>query len=154
PRRCPSTRGSPRADAQRPFPSMMMATCLGAANSLAWTLVSASALDIHGTSQCEDLLFLGRDQLVDLCDHLVASLLHLLRRALAFVFADLMILFQLLEDIKAIAPDVPDGNLRGLGIFMRDLHQILAALLVELRNPQAKHLPFRRRRQPEVGCRD
>ena len=33
PRRCPSPRGSPRADAQRPLPSMMMATCRGVANA-------------------------------------------------------------------------------------------------------------------------
>ena len=31
PRRWPSTRGSPRSLAQRPFPSMMMATCAGRA---------------------------------------------------------------------------------------------------------------------------
>ena len=33
PRRCPSPRGSPRADAQRPLPSMMMATWRGIANA-------------------------------------------------------------------------------------------------------------------------
>ena len=33
PRRCPSLRGNPRADAQRPLPSMIMATCLGGANA-------------------------------------------------------------------------------------------------------------------------
>ncbi len=33
PRRCPSPRGNPRADAQRPLPSMMMATCRGVANA-------------------------------------------------------------------------------------------------------------------------
>ena len=33
PRRCPSPRGRPRAAAQRPLPSMMMATCRGIANA-------------------------------------------------------------------------------------------------------------------------
>ena len=39
PRRCPSPRGSPRAAAQRPLPSMMMATCRGVANGGYWNWI-------------------------------------------------------------------------------------------------------------------
>ena len=46
PRRCPSPRGNPRAAAQRPLPSMMMATCLGTAKSPISTVRSGSVFDI------------------------------------------------------------------------------------------------------------
>src|SRR5439155_26388104 len=79
PRRCPSPRGSPRAAAQRPLPSMMMATCRGTA---AWPIRSVrngSLLDIlPQTSHREDLLFFRRKHPVDFCNRLVSGLLHLL----------------------------------------------------------------------------
>ena len=62
------------------------------------------------------------------------------------VLADLVILFQLLEDVEAVAAHVAHRDARGLGIFVRDLDQFLAALLVEFRDAQADHLAFGRRR--------
>ena len=52
PRRWPSTRGRPRAAAQRPLPSMMMATCRGTSKPslpagsgcVAWSLDRAASL--------------------------------------------------------------------------------------------------------------
>src|SRR5262249_39544284 len=99
PRRCPSARGKPRAAAQRPLPSMMMATWRGTAKSPICTLVSASALDIQHPSHREDLLLFCGQHPIELRDRLVGRLLDLLGRALAIVLADLVILFQLLEDI-------------------------------------------------------
>ena len=81
------------------------------------------------------------------------SLLHLLGRPLAVVLADLVVLLQLLEHIEAVAPHMPHRDPGGFGIFVRDLHQVLAALLVELGNAQPQHLPFGRRREAEIGGR-
>src|SRR3954453_11753580 len=101
---------------------MMMATCRGTANSPVWAVVvNASACDIATTSHREDLLFLRRQHLVDLGDGVVAGFLHLLARALAVVLADLVILFQLLQHVQAVAPDVPHRDPRRLGIFVRNL---------------------------------
>src|SRR6266705_1407662 len=124
PRRCPSTRGKPRAAAQRPLPSMMMATWRGTAKSPICTLVSASALDIQWPSDREDLLLLGGQHPVDFHDHIVGCLLNLLGRALALVLADLVILFQLLEHINPVAPHMPNRDFRRLGVFMRDFDQL------------------------------
>ena len=41
-----------------------------------------------------------------------------------------------------------------LGIFVRDLHQFLAAILVQFRNAQANDLALGRRRQAEIGIDD
>src|SRR5262245_37771780 len=154
PRRCPSLRGSPRAAAQRPLPSMMMATWRGTAKSPICTLVSASALDMRWPSHREDLLLLRGEHPIDFPDHIVGCLLNLVGRALALVLADLVILFQLLEHINPVAPDMPDRDLGRLGVFVRDFDQLLAPLLVELGDPQPQHLAFGRRREAEIGGRD
>src|ERR1043166_7351745 len=43
-----------------------------------------------------------------------------------------------------------NGDTRGFGVFMRDLDQLLAAVLVELGDAQADRLPFGLRRKAEV----
>src|ERR1700686_1130347 len=90
PRRWPSARGKPRAAAQRPFPSMIIATCKGPSVRSGPTGIGAAAFEI-GQSQeafssevdpgsrdenapkqevralnCKDFFFLGRKQLIDL----------------------------------------------------------------------------------------
>src|SRR3981189_2270327 len=141
PRRCPSPRGSPRAAAQRPLPSMMMATCRGTTISPSWTVRSGSLFDIVlKPSHRERFLFFCRQHLVDFGNHLVGHLLHLLGGPLAVVFADLVVLFELLEHIEAVAPDVPHGDPRGLGVSVGNLDQLLATILVELGDPQPQHL--------------
>src|SRR5262245_30702266 len=154
PRRCPSLRGSPRAAAQRPLPSMMMATWRGTAKSPICTLVSASALDIQWPSHCEDLLLLRGQHPIDLRNHVVGCLLDLLGRALAVVLADFVILFQLLQHINPVAPHMSDRDLGRLGIFVRDFDQLFAALFVQLAAPQTQDLAFGRRREAEIGGRD
>src|ERR1051326_4811701 len=177
PRRCPSTRGSPRWAAQRPLPSMMMATCRGAPNPplgfgaasvsgmsscLASRLVvstpaSASLIDQEfaaTASDRHDLFFFAGERLIDLADHRVGRLLHLARMTLLVVLADLVLFFQLLEQIEPVAPHMPHRHLGGLGIFVRHLDQLLAALLVELGDAQADHLPLGGRRQTEIGGGD
>src|SRR5215831_5194713 len=98
PRRCPSPRGNPRAAAQRPLPSMMMATWCGTAMVSSVAVCSASFLVMRTrSSHREDLPFLVRQHLVDLGNGLVGRLLHLLGRALAVVLADLVLLLEFLE---------------------------------------------------------
>src|SRR5439155_2750589 len=151
PRRCPSLRGRPRAEAQRPLPSMMMATCRGTTNPSIPALGSGCGFDmIPRPSHRKDFLFLGHEHAVDLEDRLVGRLLHLLGGALAVVLADLVILFQLLEHFKTVAPHMPHRDPRRLGIFMSDLDQFAAPLLVELRDAQPYHLPLGRGIEPEV----
>src|SRR3954462_6731648 len=105
PRRWPSARGKPRAAAQRPLPSMMMATCAGASDRSGPSVAGAAALDMtaalkHDPEKCEavfrrdhartitqsamtidraldgeDFFFLSGEQLVDLGDRAVGRLL-------------------------------------------------------------------------------
>src|SRR5713101_3897366 len=146
PRRCPSPRGSPRAAAQRPFPSMIMAMCRGTAMSPIPTVRNGSVLDIlPQTSHCEDFLLFCRQHSVDFRDRFVRGLLHLLGRPFAIVLADLVILFEFLEHIEAVAPYMAHRHPGGLCIFVGDFHQLPAALFIKLRDAQAQDLPFRGR---------
>src|ERR1700716_2558289 len=184
PRRWPSTRGSPRWAAQRPLPSMMMATCRGAPKpSLSFGAASDSDMSscpclvrpasaaalccgmFYGglapsglrrkpLSNRHDLFFFLRQHLIDLGDHLIGRLLDLARHALLYVVADLVILFHLLQQIEPVAAHVAHRDARGLGVFMRDLDQLLAPLLVELGNAQPDHLALGRGREAEIGCDD
>src|SRR6266536_1878537 len=131
PRRCPSPRGRPRAAAQRPLPSMMMATCRGTAKSPISAVgsgpVFAIALQPHT---------------VRISLSLVANILSTSAIASSVAFSDLVILFEPLEHVKAVAPHVPHGDPRRLGIFVRDFDQVPTPLLVEFRDAQPQHLAF------------
>src|ERR1700730_8135757 len=146
PRRCPSPLGNPRAAAQRPFPSMIMATCRGTARLAMRTARSGSAWDIlYQSLHREHFFFLGRKQSVDLRHCLVRRLLHLLGRSLSVVFADFVILLELFEHIQSVASDVTHRHPGSLGVFVRHFYELAPALLVQLRNTQAQNLTFRRR---------
>src|SRR5271165_7170813 len=146
PRRCPSPRGSPRAAAQRPFPSMMIATCRGTAILPIRAVRSGSRWDmLLQTSHSENFLLFCCQHPVHLGDCFIGSLLHLLAGSLPVVLADLVVVFELLEHIEAVAPHVTDGYPGSLGIFVRNLHQLPAAFLIELGNTQPHHLPSVRR---------
>src|SRR6266404_5699003 len=144
PRRWPSARGKPRAAAQRPFPSMMTATCKGPSVRSGPSVAGAAAFDIGQSLALdgEDFLFLGRKQLIDLRNRPVGRLLHIMGQTLLIVLGNLVILLKLLDRIEAIAADMPDRDTRGLRVFVRDFHKLLAAFFIEFRNAQAKHLPF------------
>src|SRR3712207_17064 len=93
PRRWPSILGRPRRAAQRPLPSMMMATWTGilsvsssgpiAAERLGSAPMAASCTLLH----VHDLLFLGGEHGIDFRDGLVGRLLHLLLLAALLVLA-------------------------------------------------------------------
>src|SRR5512143_2010314 len=101
PRRWPSARGKPRAAAQRPFPSIMIATCRGGSVRSGPSGAGAAAFDIgqflerfrakwtpgsreenaskqkDGALNGEDFFFLGRQQVINLRNHSVGGLLHI-----------------------------------------------------------------------------
>src|SRR5438552_12171659 len=74
----PNTRGMKRFLAQRPLPSITMATCRGMAG--VWVKAARVRSDRH------DLGFLAVDQLVDFRDRAVGELLHVVLCAALFVF--------------------------------------------------------------------
>src|SRR5262245_47913663 len=151
PRRWPSARGRPRAAAQRPLPSMMMATCAGPSDRSGLSVAGAAAFDMKASLDGENFFFLGRQQLIDLRDRPVGRLLHVTGQAFLVVFRHLVILLELLEDVETVAADVPHGDLGGFGIFVRDLDEFLAPLLIEFGNAQAQHLALGRGREAEIG---
>src|SRR3979411_626963 len=144
PRRGPPARGRPRAAAQRPFPSMMTATCKGPSVRSGPSVAGAGAFDIDQSLSLdrEDFLFLGRKQLIYLRNRPVGCLLHISGQTFMIVLGNLVVFLKFLDGIEAIAADMPDRDFCRLGIFMRHLHQFLAALLVEFGNSQAEHLSF------------
>src|SRR6516165_3627060 len=98
PRRCPSARGSPRSAAQRPLPSMMMATCRGTAIASICALRSSSLLDIPlQPSHREDFPLLCCKHSIDFGNRLVGSFLDLIGGPFAVVLTDLVVLLQFLE---------------------------------------------------------
>src|SRR5712672_4667606 len=140
PRRWPSARGKPRAAAQRPFPSMIIATCKGPSVRSGPSVAAAAAFDIHQSLDLatlelngEDFFFLGREQLIDLCNRPVGCLLHVIGQPFLVVLGNLVVFLKLLDGVEAIAADMPDCDLGRLGVFMRHLHQFLAAFFIELR---------------------
>src|ERR1700694_5509569 len=156
PRRWPSPRGKPRAAAQRPLPSMIMATCKGPSVRSGPSVAGAAAFDIDQSLALngEDFLFLGRKQLIDLRDRPVGRLLYIIGQTFLIVLGNLVILLKLLDRIEAVAADMPDRNARRFGIFMRDFDELLAAVFIEFGNSQPEHLPFGGRAQAKIGIDD
>ena len=72
---------------------------------------------------------------------------------LLVVLADGAVLLELLQQVDAVAAHVADRDACLLGIFVRDLDHLLAALLVHLRDAQADDLAFGLRIEAEIGTR-
>src|SRR5918993_3395816 len=108
-------RGRPRLAAQRPLPSMMMATWAGALSvrssgaMAAGRRGSAAMASMHAL-HVHDLLFLGGEHGIDLFNRLVGRLLHLLFLAALLVLAHGAVLLELLQEIDPVAPHVADGD--------------------------------------------
>src|SRR5688572_19659073 len=111
----PKKRGMKRLRAQRPLPSMTMATWRGMA-VLGSTLTVAMRGAGPGPSDGQDLRFLGGNQPVDLGDRPVGELLDLVERASLLVLADLLVLQQLLRMLVGIAADVAHRDLGVLAL--------------------------------------
>src|SRR4051794_21189245 len=137
PCRWPARTGSPRASAQRPFPSMMIAT-----------FTTSVASDF------EKFLLFALEQFVDLVDALVGELLERFLGAVLVVAADVALLLELAQVVHDVAAYVAHGHATVLGDAADDSHHVLAPLLGELRDLQPDHRAVVRGRQAEVGLHD
>src|SRR5262249_37940509 len=122
PASCPATTGSPRRRAQRPLPSVMIATLRAAARSG----TRATYLNL------EDLFFLVLEDLVELADADVGDFLELPPRAVFFAIPRLARLLQLPQVVHHVAADVAHRDPAVLGDVADDLDQLLAPLLGQL----------------------
>src|SRR5512139_1677335 len=114
-------RGMPRCVAQRPLPSMMMAT---------WRGISfCGAFDMQRLSDLHDLGFLGLQGRVSLLDRVIGHLLDLVGLLLVLVFTHEMGFLESLQLFHSVSADVADSNARLFGILMRNLYEFLTTLL-------------------------
>src|SRR5262249_33088004 len=120
PRRCPSMRGSPRRRAQRPLPSMMIATCRGSrlgsrstrdirngsgvrlrasGRGSGGSLTEACSLKPEAYSNRENLLLLTLENFVDTLEILLGGRLDLVACAPAVVLGEVLFLEHLLQQL-------------------------------------------------------
>src|ERR1700688_949953 len=153
PRLWPAIRGRPRDLAQRPLPSMMMATWVGGLG-VSGLAASAFAGNTSIGSDLKDLLFVLRQGIVDLLDVLVRRLLHLFAAPAMVVLGDLAVLLHLLQRLHPVAPDVAHRYPPLLGIFVSELGQLLAPLAAELGDGHAHKLPVALGIDAQIGVPD
>src|SRR4051794_23913817 len=112
-------RSNPRPVAQRPLPSMMIATWRGnRVGSMPWNgRVARLDLTIIATSHHHDLVFLGLQGAVDALDPFVGQGLHLVQRMPGVVFGYLLLFLQLLDQLVGVAAVVPRRYAIVLGDF-------------------------------------
>src|SRR5215470_2140692 len=176
PRRCPSDRGRPRSLAQRPLPSIMMATCRGTSvlacqiDLLFCSFMDQASYPPPGTgsagfashpvavgrctgqpSYLLDLGFLAGQRLVDLLDELIGQILYFARILVMVVLAHLSILVEALQQLHAVTAHVAHSNAGMLRILMGDLDEFLAPLGGQRRNRQPDERTGNHRIEAEVG---
>ena len=155
PRRWPSTRGSPRAAAQRPLPSMMMATWRGGSKRAPCGIrCRVCSCDLAARSNRHDLFFFGGEHLVDFRDGRVGSFLHVAGMARVIVFADLWSFSSFFRRSRASRRTWRTAT-RAVSAYL------CATLTISLRRSSLssgmrslKHLAFGRWGQAEIGGRD
>src|SRR5512134_3886365 len=114
----PSGRGSDRPVAQRPLPSMMMATCAGTTPCIRTRCRASALIRLH----FHDLGLFGMDQAVDLLDVVVGEFLDVLLGPGLVVAADVL---ELLDLAQRVGAGVADRDLAFLGELVHDLDQLL-----------------------------
>src|SRR6185312_11839344 len=156
PASCPAMTGRPRRCAQRPLPSVMMATyracppgppdCEGSADSSCPALTGDPR-----TLDLEDVLFLVLEQLVQLPDARVGDLLELDLGAVLIVRTGLSGLLELAQVVHDVAADVADRHPPLLGDVAHHLDQLLAPLLRELGDRKADEVAVVAGGQAHIG---
>src|SRR5580698_5561705 len=91
-------------------------------------------------SDLHDFLLLGVERGVDVLDMPVGELLQLFTLGAVLVFADLVVFFEALEQVHAVAAHIAYGDAGGFGIFGGQLGKLLAALLVQFGQRNAQQL--------------
>src|SRR5690606_22638714 len=153
----PATRGSRRRVAQRPLPSMTMATwrgTLGGAGLMGIGSGDRLMRNAWRSSDRHDLLFLVGQQPVDIGDELVGELLHRVLGAALVVLGYFLVLDESLELVVGVAPQVADRHLRLLALGAHHLGQLAAALLGQRRHGHPQQVAEDRRIQAQVGLAD
>src|SRR5215469_7865567 len=165
PRRWPSLRPNPRRRANLPLPSITIATCRvrreGSSESsgkslsgrvmATWLKSAARELAANaGRSDLHNLGFLARQNLVDPLGKLGRELLNPGFRAAHLVVGSLLFLVQIFHHVVRVAAVIADADPE----FLRDLphvpHQLLAALLGQLRNRDADQLSIAHRVEAQI----
>src|SRR5579862_2261738 len=179
PARWPAAVGSPRRRAQRPFPSMMIATLRatsgrspsGSGRARASVRIRESRLSTCGfsvtvsraepgtgtwpeRSHLHDLGLFVLQQVFDLLDVLVGELLDAALRSALLVVADVAVSHELVEVAHHVAADVPHRDTPLLRHVPDELGELLTPLLGELWDRQPDQFAVVRRRQSEVGLLD
>ena len=133
-------RSRPRCLAQRPLPSMMMATCFGDSARIECVYVELCggsgkiSSSVDGLrSKCSlyfhDLgLFHGKGR-VDFRDEIVGDLLELLFLAMLLILADLAVLLEALDLVLGIAAGIAHGNAAVLGSGLALLDDLATTFL-------------------------
>src|SRR5882757_4202939 len=135
PARCPSITGCPRRCAQRPLPSVMIATYFAALKP-------------------EDFRFLTLQERVDLGDRLVGLFLQRGLGAALVVLAHFALVLQLAQVAHHVAAHVADGDPTLLGDAVDDLDHLTPPLLGHFRDRQADHVAVVGRGEADVGLED
>src|SRR5574340_1769417 len=157
PLRCPATRGSRRSFAQRPLPSMMIATWRGTrigSGAARVVLVNTGRCAEAATSDRHQVGFLLLQQPVDVGDVMVGQLLQLLVRTPLVVLRALLVLQQALQVLVGVAAHVAHRDARGLGFLVHDLDEIAPPLLGEGRHRHADEFARGGRVEAEIGVAD
>src|SRR5438552_10437530 len=179
PLRCPATRGRRRCLAQRPLPSMMMATCRGTSRTSGTPRVEL-VNDIglgqsvfskrHERAECapantlrekvwaksngEQIGFLRMQNLVDFTYVSVRELLHVFLRSPFLVLGNRLRLEQVLEVGDRIATDIAHGDAGVFGFAVYDFDELLAPLLCQRGHRNAYHVARGRGVQTQVRIAD
>src|SRR5262245_1872552 len=143
PRRWPAMRGRCWRFAQRPLPSMMIATCCGTSPWAGTSCVELGCVTTRtpckggrkpqatgvlgfyfSTSYGHQLLFFFLQELVDVGDMPVGHLLHLVLRAALVVLGDLVLLQRLLELVDRVAARVAHRHAGVFGLVAHHLDQL------------------------------
>src|SRR4030042_110335 len=113
---------SSRFFAQRPFPSMIMATCLGRAEKSCCVSFEGAGLEF------KDLFLFFFKCVIDEFDMVIGNLLDFRLGLERLIFRDLSVLFQAFDEFVGFPPDVPKSHLVLFAQFIDDLYQLFAPL--------------------------
>src|ERR1051326_4310072 len=173
PLRCPSMRGRPRRRAQRPFPSMMIATwrgrrfgsrstsdisVVGKGSSFGTRCTRpfavASSPSPGAESNRQDLLFFALQDFFETLEVVLRRRLDLLARAAVVVLGDVLLLEHLLQELESVVTVRAHRH----AVILRDLVEMTDDLLPplggELGDRDAQDLSVAHRVQAEVRLLD
>ena len=148
----PATRGRKRCFAQRPLPSMMMATWRGTSPCVGNRLGRAGDSRVIRPPSARLLFAASSLSISAMCRSVSFCTSSCARRSSSS--DDLLLLEQLLQVLVGVAAQVAHGDPRVLGLVLHHLGQLLAALFGQRRHRHADQVALRRRVQAQVGLAD